>query len=104
MLSDSLNPILKKNWVVTLILGAESGFEIAYIIKDPNKSNTQKYFRHSNVKRYELALLRSGYYIYFGRLFFKSLGPQSHKRTSFDRKNHTPQFVQFVGYKYDAVG
>ena len=37
-------------------------------IKDPNKSNTQKYFRHSNVKRYELALLRSGYFIYFGRL------------------------------------
>ena len=26
-------------------------------IKDPNKSNTQKYFRHSYVKEYELALL-----------------------------------------------
>ena len=37
-------------------------------IKDPNKSDTQKYFRHSNVKRYELALLRSGYFFYFGRL------------------------------------
>ena len=37
-------------------------------LKDPNKSNTQKYFRHSNIKRYELALLRSGYFIYFGRL------------------------------------
>ena len=37
-------------------------------IKDPNKSNTQKYFRHFNVKRYELALLRSGYFFYFGRL------------------------------------
>ena len=37
-------------------------------IKDPNKSNTQKYFRHSNVKRYELALLRSGYFIYFSLL------------------------------------
>ena len=39
------------------------------VLKDPNKSNTQKYFRHSNVKRYELALLRSGYFFYFGRLF-----------------------------------
>ena len=29
VLSDPLNPILKKNWVVTLILGAETGFEIA---------------------------------------------------------------------------
>ena len=38
-------------------------------IKDLNKSNTQKYFRHSNIKRYELALLRSGYFIYFGRLY-----------------------------------
>ena len=37
-------------------------------IKDPNKSNTQKYFRHSYVKRYELALLRFGYFIYFCRL------------------------------------
>ena len=37
-------------------------------IKDPNKSNTQKYFRHSNVKKYELALLRSGYYKTFDRL------------------------------------
>ena len=40
-----------------------------YIIKDPNKSNTQKYFRHSNVKRYELALLRSGYFFYFPLLY-----------------------------------
>ena len=31
-------------------------------IKDPNKSITQKYFRHSYVKGYELALLRSGYF------------------------------------------
>ena len=30
-----------------------------YKLKDPNKSN---------VKRYELALLRSGYFFYFGRL------------------------------------
>ena len=37
-------------------------------IKDPNKSNTQKYFRHSNVKRNDSALLRSGYFFYFGRL------------------------------------
>ena len=37
-------------------------------IKDPNKSNTHKYFRHSNVKRYELALLRSGYFFYFSLL------------------------------------
>ena len=43
--------------------------QVNFIIKDPNKSNTQKYFRHSNVKRYELALLRSGYFIYFGRLY-----------------------------------
>ena len=39
-------------------------------IKDPNKSNTQKYFRHFNVKRYDLALLRSGYFFYFGRLLY----------------------------------
>ena len=39
-------------------------------IKDPNKSNTQKYFRHSNVKRYELALLRSGYFFYFSLLYY----------------------------------
>ena len=44
-------------------------------IKDPNKSNTQKYFRHSNVKRYELALLRSGYFIYLGRLFVYTRSP-----------------------------
>ena len=36
-------------------------------IKDPKFLNTQKYFRHSNVKRYELALLRPG--AYFGRLY-----------------------------------
>ena len=42
--------------------------KIGISIKDPNKSNTQKNFRHSNVKRYELALLRSGYFFYFGRL------------------------------------
>ena len=40
-------------------------------IKDPNKSNTQKYFRHSNVKRYEVALLRPGYFFYFGRLVYR---------------------------------
>ena len=45
---------------------------IIYYIKDPNKSNTQEYFRHSNVKRYELALLRPGYFFYFGRLFYVS--------------------------------
>ena len=43
-------------------------YDIIVHIKDPNKSNNQKYFRHSNVKRYELALLRSGYFIYFCRL------------------------------------
>ena len=28
---------------------------------DPKFKNTQKYFHHSNVKRYEVTLLRSGY-------------------------------------------
>ena len=42
-------------------------------LKDPNKSNTQVYFRHSNVKRYELALLRPGYFFYFGRLYSQYL-------------------------------
>ena len=42
-------------------------------IKDPNKSNTQKYFRHSNVKRYELALLRSGYFVYFSLLYSETV-------------------------------
>ena len=32
------------------------------------KSRALKYFRHSYIKRYELALLRSGYFIYFGSL------------------------------------
>ena len=30
-------------------------------IKDQKESNTQEYFHHSNVKRYELAPLRPGY-------------------------------------------
>ena len=30
-------------------------------IKDPKFEKTQKYFGHANEKRYELALLRSGY-------------------------------------------
>ena len=30
-------------------------------IKNPSFSNIQNYFRHYNVKRYELALKRSGY-------------------------------------------
>ena len=42
---------------------------IYHSLKDPNKSNTQKYFPHSNVKRYELALLRSGYFFYFSLLY-----------------------------------
>ena len=56
--------------IIIIILLYIYNINIIYHIKDPNKSNTQKYFRHSNVKRYELALLRSGYFFYFGRLYF----------------------------------
>ena len=59
-----------------------------YYIKDPNKSNTQKYFRHSNIKRYELALLRSGYFIYFARLY----------NTSFESK-----FQKFIDTVNNAI-
>ena len=57
---------------INIIILSGKIFDTKYIIKDPNKSNTQKYFRHSNVKRYELALLRSGYFFYFSLLYEKN--------------------------------
>ena len=41
----------------------------SYRLKDPKFENIQKYIRHSNIKKYELALLRSGYLKTFGRLY-----------------------------------
>ena len=58
---------------------------IVYVgIKDPNKSNTHEYFRHSNGKGYELALLRPGYFFYFGRLYVLIYHHTIHGGITFD--------------------
>ena len=72
VLSDPLNPILEKNWVVTLILGAEIGFEMTCIsicdICDTCNFNTisiqfQYNFNTCNFNTNSLHLFRLSRYI-----------------------------------------